>query len=103
MAEREYSKEEITATDNIKKFAIDKFMDINTKMAEMSNKDKAFFFICQAPLIQLERYKVQMGDLMVNTKEKFIKFCNYYLDMLDAIIDISDKTIEFFQNFKLII
>ena len=92
-----FSKKEINETENIKKFAREQFVEINTKMAKMSNKDKAFFFICQAPLIQLERYKVQMGDLMVNTREKFNNFCNYYLDMLDAIIDISDKTIEFFE------
>ena len=91
------SKEAFINTKEHRKFAKDKFVEINTKIAQMSNKDKSFFFICQAPFVQLERYKVKMGNLMVNTEEKFINFCNYYLDMVGAIKDIAQKTVDYYE------
>lgn len=92
------SKKQLKNKKNIKEFARKQFIEINTKTAEMNQRDGVFFFICQAPFVQMERYKVQMGNLMENTEEKFLKFCDYYLDILKSIHHICETTIEHFEK-----
>lgn len=92
------SKKEIKSQKNIKEYARKQFIEINTKTAEMNQRDGVFFFICQAPFVQMERYKVQMGNLMVNTEKKFLDFCDYYLDILKSIHNICETTIEYFEK-----
>ncbi len=92
------SKKELKNQKSIKEFARRQFIEINTKTAEMNQRDGIFFFICQAPFVQMERYKVQMGNLMENTEEKFLEFCDYYLDILKSIYHICETTIEHFEK-----
>ena len=92
------SKEQLAEEKNVLEFVEEKFIEINTKVAKMSGKDSIFFFICQSLFIQMERYKVQMGDLSFDTKDKFITWCNYDLDKLDDLTRICDITIDILEN-----
>ena len=94
----EEAKENLNNQKNFLEFANDKFVEINTKIAKMSNMDGMFFFICQSLFIQMERYKVQMGDLSINTKDKFINWFNYDLDKLNDLTRICDITIDILND-----
>ncbi|GAB6100043.1 motility associated factor glycosyltransferase family protein [Halanaerocella petrolearia] len=93
-------EKKIDTANNTVGWAQKKFNEINTQIAQMSNGDAIFFFVCQAIFIQLERNKVQLGDLSIDTKNKFKDWCRYDLDKLDDIKQICDILIDVFSEGK---
>ncbi|MBM7557463.1 motility associated factor glycosyltransferase family protein [Halanaerobacter jeridensis] len=81
-------------------FVEQEFGNINTEIAKMSQMDNVLFFICQAIIVQIERYKVQLGDLSINTVNKFKKWCNYEIDKLNDIKEITDILINLLDQGK---
>ena len=96
----EKAEKEIVKKDTVLDWAQEKFSKINTEIAEMSNMDGVFFFICQSIFIQLERYKVKLGDLKINTEDKFKKWCQYDIDKLNDIKSICGILIDVFNTGK---
>ncbi|AGB42142.1 hypothetical protein Halha_2268 [Halobacteroides halobius DSM 5150] len=93
----EKTKQEFEESDDAITYAQKKYGEINTEVAMISQMDMFFLFTCQAIFVQLERYKVALGDLSIDTEEKFDKWSSYELDKLRDIKRICNLTLKLFR------
>lgn len=79
-------------------YLINRYYSLNTEISSIMMNDLVFSFICQPSFIELERNKVRKGDINKETTKKIKEWVEFNIDVLNDIINITDRTIEIFEE-----
>ena len=103
---KDWMEEVLEEIDNLNgeqqkvKYIFEVFPDLNRELVVLTRSDPFFSFVCQPLTIEMERNKVRMGDLEIDTETKFIEWCQQNIKTLGDIEKICEELIENFQSGK---